>query len=603
MKRTIAIVIALLLASLAELQALNYPYVTAEPQKTGWPLTDDEKKYALIPEHERRPGREKNQHLPQMWPVVPSAGYWGGTSWLDMHAKLVKVAEASKGPIDVLLVGDSITMQWGAAWTKHFPGLKTVNLGIGGDKTQNILWRLDHGGVAGLEPRLVIVLIGNNNMFFTPETGIEAAAKGIQMVVANVREKFPAAPVIAVKVFPAHAPGNRFYEDIKKTNAALDGLKLDSDPKVTVLDLWNDMVNADGTLKKELFTPDNIHLTQNGGYALYASKLKPVVETALGIKLPVTSAAQPVAADVRRQTNVESHSPRLLTSAATSVLKYPYAPYNEGKLDPQLTGWPLTDAEHAWVSKPEYNRKPGHEVQKHLPAMWAVTPTAAHWKTKDGSEGNLWIEHHGTIIKNVQASKGHIDIALIGDSITQGWGGGFDSAPFNAAWQEHFAGCKTVNLGIGGDRTENVLWRFDHGALDGASPKVIVLMIGVNNAPLVHANGVPAAAVAQAIKLCVENLRLRCPKSRVVVVKILPAFKPGEGVGAAVQQINSALDALKFDSDPQVHLLDLWKDFTNPDGTLKTALYSDGHLHLGAEGYELYASKLKPLVEKPLAKP
>ncbi|MBM3891045.1 MAG: hypothetical protein FJ388_18180, partial [Verrucomicrobia bacterium] len=439
----------------------------------------------------------------------------------------------------------------------------------------------------------------------------------------NVREKFPNAPVIAVKIFPAHAPGNRFYEDIKKTNAALDALKLDSDPKVTVLDLWNDMVNADGTLRKELFTPDNIHLTQDGGYALYASRLKPVVEKLLGCKLPAPSVAQPVAADpkerrfetaaVTRSPENErlpqspgggskppllGHSPRLLTSAATGVLKYPYAPYNEGKLDPQIAGWPLTDAERAWVAKPEYNRKPGHEVQKHLPQMWAVTPTAAHWKTKDGSAGNLWIEHHATIIGKVQASKGHIDIALIGDSITQGWGGGFGGAPFNAAWQKHFASRKTVNLGIGGDRTENVLWRLDHGALDGAAPKVAVLLIGVNNAPLVHANGVPAAVVAQGIKLCVENLRLRCPKSRVVVVKILPAFKPGEGVGAAVQHINTALDTLKLDNDPQIHLLDLWSDFTNADGSLTTALYSDGHLHLGLAGYEIYAGKLKPVVER-----
>jgi lysophospholipase L1-like esterase len=213
-----------------------------------------------------------------MWPVVPSAGFWGGTSWLDTHANLVKVAQASKGLIDVLLVGDSITMQWGAAWTKHFPTLKTVNIGIGGDKTQNVLWRLDHGGVAGLEPRLCVLLIGNNNMFFTPETGIEPAAQGIKVCVDNLREKFPQAPVIVVKVFPAHAPGNPFYEDIKKVNAALDTLNLEADPKVRVLDIWGDMVNADGTLKKQLFTPDNIHLSQGGGYKLYAEKLKPLVE-------------------------------------------------------------------------------------------------------------------------------------------------------------------------------------------------------------------------------------------------------------------------------------------------------------------------------------
>lgn len=265
-------------------QAVDYPLETAEPQKTGWPLTAEERAYVLKPEHERRPGAEQQKHLPKLWPVVPNAGYFGGTSWLDIHAKLVETTQANRGPIDVLLVGDSITQQWGEAWVKHFPSLKTVNIGIGGDKTQNVLWRLDHGGVEGLEPRLVVVLIGNNNMFFAPETGVEAAAKGIQMCVANVREKFPKAEVVVVKILPAHGPGNPFYENIMKTNAALDALNLDGDPRVHVLNLWSDFTNADGTLKPRLFTPDNIHLTQDGGYGLFAETLKPLVDRLLGKK-------------------------------------------------------------------------------------------------------------------------------------------------------------------------------------------------------------------------------------------------------------------------------------------------------------------------------
>jgi lysophospholipase L1-like esterase len=78
------------------------------------------------------------------------------------------------------------------------------------------------------------------------------------------------------KILPAHTPGNRFYEDIKKTNAALDPLKLDSDPHVKVLDLWPEFTNEDGTIKKALFTPDNIHLSP-AGYAVYAERLKPLL--------------------------------------------------------------------------------------------------------------------------------------------------------------------------------------------------------------------------------------------------------------------------------------------------------------------------------------
>jgi hypothetical protein len=140
-------------------------------------------------------------------------------------------------------------------------------------------------------------------------------------------------------------------------------------------------------------------------------------------------------------------------------LVYPYAPYNEGKLDPQLTGWPLTDAEMAWAAKGEYERKPGHEVKKHLPKMWFVTPTAGRWRPKKGTAINPWMEHHAANIANVKATGGILDIALLGDSITQHWGGGWDGEPFNEAWQKHFGSMKTVNLGIGGDRMEHILWQ------------------------------------------------------------------------------------------------------------------------------------------------
>lgn len=250
-----------------------------DPQQTGWPLTDEERAYVLKPEHERRPGSEITQHMPAMWPVTPAAGFWGGTNWLDFHAKLVKSVEGSRGPIDVLLVGDSITQQWGPTWTKHFPKYKTVNIGIGGDKTQNVLWRLDHGGVEGLEPRACVLLIGNNNMFFTPETGIAPAAQGIKACVDNLREKFPETAIIVGKIFPAHAPGNRFYEDIKRTNAALDDLNLTDDPLVQVLDITADLVNTDGSLKKDLYHADSIHLLP-AAYDTYAERLKPLLEKA-----------------------------------------------------------------------------------------------------------------------------------------------------------------------------------------------------------------------------------------------------------------------------------------------------------------------------------
>jgi platelet-activating factor acetylhydrolase IB subunit beta/gamma len=259
--------------------AQEYPYPPylenrMDPQIHGWPLTTQERSYVVDkPEHDRRPGRESNKHFPHLWPVIPCAGYFGGDSWLKLHEAHVKTVQAHQGSLDVLLVGDSITIQWGDSWKRNFPNLTAINIGIGGDKTQNVLWRLDHGGVEGLKPDSIVLMIGNNNMFFVPETGVQAAARGIEMCVLNLRAKFPQATILVAKILPAHGPGNRFYDDIIKTNVALDKLQLDKDPKVRVLDLTGEFTHSDGSLKKELFTQDSIHLSP-AGYDAYAAKLK-----------------------------------------------------------------------------------------------------------------------------------------------------------------------------------------------------------------------------------------------------------------------------------------------------------------------------------------
>ena len=139
-----------------------------------------------------------------------------------------------------------------------------------------MLWRLDHGGVEGLEPRMIVLMIGNNNMFFTPETGVAAAAQGIRTCAANLREKFPRAKLIVAMILPCHAPKVRFYEDILATNAEVAKLDLAKDPQVQVLDLTKDFLNADGTLRAELFVADKIHLSL-AGYETFARRLEPLL--------------------------------------------------------------------------------------------------------------------------------------------------------------------------------------------------------------------------------------------------------------------------------------------------------------------------------------
>lgn len=304
-KRIFVLQILLTLSGLA----LEYPYAPynqgkMDPQLTGWPLNPAMIEYVSKHTALRRPGSEPGGVGYSAWkefgPVTPSADGDGNPNWyVAFHEATLKQVSAYKtekgNDVDILLVGDSITAQWSGmapyeqyphpfnnAWKAAFPTYSAVNIGIGGDKTQGVLWRLDHGGniLGELNPKVVILAIGHNNMYFTPETGTLNAAKGVQWCAKNLREKFPKAHVIVVKVLPNGKPGENFYKDAKAINADLDTLNLQSDPLIHVLpDLWSEMTDADGTVKEGLLR-DGVHPSE-AGYAIFAAKLKPLVDSLL----------------------------------------------------------------------------------------------------------------------------------------------------------------------------------------------------------------------------------------------------------------------------------------------------------------------------------
>ena len=285
-------------------------------------------------------------------------------------------------------------------------------------------------------------------------------------------------------------------------------------------------------------------------------------------------------------------------AADKPIIEYPYAPYSEGRMDPQLTGWPLTDAERAFVKKPIDQRRPGKESGKNLPEMWSVTPTAGYisWSAETDT---VWLGKHTRLRTSAQENP-DTKIVLLGDAFTERWGGGVERKPLIAAWQKQFARHKTLNFGIAAERTENLLWRLDHGALDGLSPKVVVLNIGMNNVAGMDKTGVTIASIAQGIQLSVRNIRARVPAAHVVLVKLLPAAKPGSPVRESITKVNAALDGLHLDKDPMVQVLDLMSDLTHQDGALRDEAYAYDQMYLGDYGYEIYAAKLRPLIEKAL---
>lgn len=267
---------------------LDYAYAPCmarrlDPQLTGWPLSPEGLAFAQRPEHERRPGLEQGQHLPALWPVVPAAGWWGApTAWLDMHAGLVREVQARRGPCDLLLVGDSLTMEWrrGAggvdSWAAQLPDVAAVNVGLCGDKVQNVRWRLDHGAVDGLQPRACMLMVGVNNASTVPPTGAGPVARGIEACVRNLRARFPGVPLVLCRLLPAWSPGEAGHEAVRAVNTALDGLQPGRLPGVHVLDLWDGFAQPDGSVRPGLYQPDRLHLSA-AGYAALAARLRPLL--------------------------------------------------------------------------------------------------------------------------------------------------------------------------------------------------------------------------------------------------------------------------------------------------------------------------------------
>lgn len=203
-------------------------------------------------------------------------------------------------------------------------------------------------------------------------------------------------------------------------------------------------------------------------------------------------------------------------------------------------------------------------------------------------EEDSWVQRHESM--NARVKQGNVDLLLIGDSITHGWEGGG-----KATWDKYYAGRNAVNLGIGGDKTEHVLWRLDNGNINGISPKLAVLMIGTNNS---KAN--TAEEIGEGITAIVQKLRDKLPSTKVLILSIFPREeKPGETRDKLAQA--SAIAAKAADGD-MVHFLDIGTFFLEPDGTLPKSIMPD-FLHPNEKGYELWAQAMEPTVARLMGEP
>jgi len=217
------------------------------------------------------------------------------------------------------------------------------------------------------------------------------------------------------------------------------------------------------------------------------------------------------------------------------------------------------------------------------PAAPAETARAANSAIIPVSRTGGATNRQSVVLQRAKDNPGPCDIVFIGDSITQGW----ENAGKNV-WQKYYGSRRCLNFGVGGDRTQHVLWRFENGQLDGVKPKAAVLMIGTNNS---NREDNTEAEILEGVQAIVKQLRERLPDTRVLVVEIFPRGQTFSSQRGKILQVNQAL--AKVADGKMVHYLDFGSQLIEADGSISKALMPD-YLHLSDQGYEIWASAIEP---------
>lgn len=216
------------------------------------------------------------------------------------HQQLL--AKTKGGRIDVYFEGDSITRRWGATdypqllenWKKNFFGWNAADFGWGADRVENILWRLENGELDGVNPKVIVLLAGTNNVGNRVSAkGIDAAVadvtKGLAAVVRMMQSKAPDACIILTGIFPRN-DNMDVMPEIKAINANL--AKMADGQKIRYLDINGQLADGDGKLHEGMMNADKLH-PAIAGYQVWADALKPILAELLGPPANLDSAPAP----------------------------------------------------------------------------------------------------------------------------------------------------------------------------------------------------------------------------------------------------------------------------------------------------------------------
>jgi lysophospholipase L1-like esterase len=189
--------------------------------------------------------------------------------WESRHNEQLKAPHREQAK--VVFLGDSITDAWrlSPSYKEHFSVYAPLNLGISGDFTQNLLWRIEHGALEGLSPKAVVVMIGVNNLGggFTAQQTV----KGVWAVLAAVQRKLTGVPILLLSILPAgESPDAKLRKKIVEADELIAQTQV---PGVTVADIGSVLLEQDGSISRSILV-DFLHPTE-AGYVRLGDALAP----------------------------------------------------------------------------------------------------------------------------------------------------------------------------------------------------------------------------------------------------------------------------------------------------------------------------------------
>ncbi len=457
--------------------------------------------------------------------------------------------------VDWVMIGDGLTAGWEAegkdVQEKYFRGRNILNLGVQGDMTQDILWRIGHGEVFGISPKLITVMVGRENI---------TSDRCIKTWVGRSNGKIPAGIKAVVEELEKRCPESRIVVLSNLPRDAVEG-----DPILKSIEECNELVKTSAKIRGYTET-DKLEM----------SFIRKRIEE-LNKGMPALCEGKEKVSYLEISGTFLDEKGNLLKSALRPDLR------NLSAVGYELWAKAMASAVQEIM---------GEVPKKHR----GNTPV-----NRDGG-------HHHKDLADKKAL-GQVDLVFIGDSITHGWdnevkpGVPGGNRAGKAVWDRFYGKRRAVNYGIGGDRTHQTLWRAQHGIFDGISPKLVVLMMGVNN---VGRKECTPQETIDGLEAILDEIHKRCPKSPILHLAVFPlAEQPYDPARLRVDEINAGLPALAKRKAEEwgggITFLSINDQLLNKDGSAKAELLPD-FCHPSDKGYEIWAKSIEPVVEKYLGK-